>query len=153
MQMASVAKTIERLLSVFWISEQKHLKVIHRGLDLVAWQGEHFIRQEVLKLFFIHASGCDCGNAIGTIISGGAETVMSGGVETNDTILSGGLTVLTGGQANGTIVSSGGFMNLGQGPFNGQPGMFLCTMNFLPITKPGRSWRRRTPCSPSTERA
>ena len=47
---------------------------------------------------------------------------MSGGVETNDTIVSGGLTVLTGGQANGTIVSSGGFMNLGQGPFNGQPG-------------------------------
>jgi hypothetical protein len=60
-------ETIEKLLLTFWISQQKHLKVIHRGLGLVAWQGEHFIRQEVLKLFFISATGRDCGSSIGSI--------------------------------------------------------------------------------------
>lgn len=60
-------QAIEKILSTFWISEQKHLKVIHRDLGLVAWQGEHFIRQEIVKLFFIAATGNDCGNAIGSI--------------------------------------------------------------------------------------
>lgn len=60
-------QVLERLLATFWISQQKHLKVIYRGLGLVAWQGEHFIRQEVVKLFFIYATGLDCGNSIGSI--------------------------------------------------------------------------------------
>jgi len=64
---AITPQTIERLLGTFWISEQKHLKVIHRGLGLVAWQGEHFIRQEVLKLLFIYAPGRDCGNSTASI--------------------------------------------------------------------------------------
>jgi predicted nucleotidyltransferase len=64
---AATPETIERLLATFWISELKHLKVIYRGLGLVAWQGEHFIRQEVLKLYYIAATGSDYGYATGSI--------------------------------------------------------------------------------------
>lgn len=59
--------TLAHLLQSFWIGQQKHLKVLARGLPLVAWQGEHFLRVEMLKLLFIDATGCDCGNATRSI--------------------------------------------------------------------------------------
>lgn len=58
---------IEGLLQTFWIGQRKHRKVLARDLPLVAWQGEHFLRLEVLKLLFADATGGDCGDATGSI--------------------------------------------------------------------------------------
>jgi len=57
---ANAAEVREILLS-FWINQRKHVKALRRGLPLVAWEGEHRMSQDVLRLWFIAATGADCG--------------------------------------------------------------------------------------------
>lgn len=54
-------EVIREVIVTFWISQRKHQKVLYRGLPLVAWQGEHFMRQLLLRLWYVAASGDDCG--------------------------------------------------------------------------------------------
>ncbi len=52
---------IERLLQFLWMSQQKHQKVLYRGLPLLAWQGEFLMRQDLIRLRYVLATGNDCG--------------------------------------------------------------------------------------------
>ncbi len=52
---------LRRIIVNFWISQQKHQKVLARGLPLLAWKGEHQLRQDLLRLLFALATGSDCG--------------------------------------------------------------------------------------------
>lgn len=52
---------LRRIITNFWISQQKHQKVLARGLPLLAWKGEHQLRQDLLRLLFALATGNDCG--------------------------------------------------------------------------------------------
>ena len=52
---------IRRLVGGFWMNIRKHRKVLARGLTLIAWEGEHRIRQELLRLWHVEATGLDCG--------------------------------------------------------------------------------------------
>ncbi len=52
---------VRRLVGGFWMNIRKHRKVLARGLTLIAWEGEHRIRQELLRLWHIEATGLDCG--------------------------------------------------------------------------------------------
>jgi hypothetical protein len=49
------------LILSLWLGQRKHLKVLHRGLPLVAWQGEHRLRQDLMRVWFVLATGTDCG--------------------------------------------------------------------------------------------
>jgi predicted nucleotidyltransferase len=50
------------ILLGLWINQMKHIKVLRRGLHLAAWEGEHRMRQDLLRVCFILATGCDCGD-------------------------------------------------------------------------------------------
>lgn len=52
---------IRRVVGGFWMNLRKHRKVLARGLTLIAWEGEHRIRQELLRLWHVEATGLDCG--------------------------------------------------------------------------------------------
>jgi len=52
---------IRRLVGGFWMNIRKHRKVLARGLTLIAWEGEHRIRQDLLRLWHVEATGLDCG--------------------------------------------------------------------------------------------
>jgi len=52
---------IRRMVGGFWMNIRKHRKVLARGLTLIAWEGEHRIRQELLRLWHVEATGLDCG--------------------------------------------------------------------------------------------
>jgi hypothetical protein len=52
---------IERLVQFFWMSQQKQQKVLYRGLPLLAWQGEFLMRQDLIRLRYVLATGNDCG--------------------------------------------------------------------------------------------
>ena len=52
---------IRRLVGGFWMNIRKHRKVLARGLTLIAWEGEHRIRQELLRLWHVEVTGLDCG--------------------------------------------------------------------------------------------
>jgi len=52
---------IERALQFFWMNQQKGQKVLYRGLPLVAWQGIALMRQDLLRLWYVLATGNDCG--------------------------------------------------------------------------------------------
>jgi hypothetical protein len=45
-----------------WINQMKHIKVLRRGLLLAAWEGEHRMRQDLFRLYFLLATGNDCGD-------------------------------------------------------------------------------------------
>lgn len=45
----------------FWLNTHKHRKVLHRGLHLLSLTGIHLERQLLLRLWYIQATGCDCG--------------------------------------------------------------------------------------------
>ena len=49
-----------QLIGGFWMTLRKHRKVLARGLTLIAWEGEHRLRQELLRLRFVLATGTDC---------------------------------------------------------------------------------------------
>ena len=53
---------VRQMLTIFWLGQQKHQKVLLRGLDLIAWKGEHMLRQTLVILWFIEATGMDCGD-------------------------------------------------------------------------------------------
>jgi autotransporter passenger strand-loop-strand repeat protein len=72
---------------------------------------------------FGNESGSAGGVDSGTTLSGGFETVFSGGVTSNVLVLSGGNeTVVAGGTAVSATVSSGGSIQLGYGAFGNQSG-------------------------------
>lgn len=52
---------IRQVIGGFWMNLRKHQKVLARGLTLIAWEGEHRLRQELLRLWFVQATGDDCG--------------------------------------------------------------------------------------------
>ncbi|MEN9937565.1 MAG: hypothetical protein RLZZ387_4144 [Chloroflexota bacterium] len=52
---------IRQVIVDFWISQQKHQKVLARGLPLIAWEGEHRMRQELVRLWYVLATGEDPG--------------------------------------------------------------------------------------------
>lgn len=54
-------KRVESLLVNFWISTHKHRKVLHRGLDPLVTLGVNIERNILLRLWYIHVSGKDCG--------------------------------------------------------------------------------------------
>jgi predicted nucleotidyltransferase len=57
----ATAEAALRCISDFWMGQQKHLRVIHRGLAPLGWEGEHRLRHELMRLWFIDATGADCG--------------------------------------------------------------------------------------------
>lgn len=54
-------ETVREILCSFWISQRKHIKALHRDLPILAWEGEHRLRQDLLRLWFILATSNDCG--------------------------------------------------------------------------------------------
>lgn len=59
----------EELLN-FWMNQRKHQKVLARGLPLVAWYGEHANRLHLIRLWYVLATGDDCGPVRGMSIHG-----------------------------------------------------------------------------------
>lgn len=55
-------KTLAALLVSFWINSLKHHKVLFRGLDLMVTQGLSFEQGMLIRLWYIEASGQDCGD-------------------------------------------------------------------------------------------
>jgi hypothetical protein len=53
--------TIRQVIVGFWIGQQKHQKVLHRDLALLAWFGENLLRQDLIRLWYVLATGNDCG--------------------------------------------------------------------------------------------
>lgn len=54
-------ETVREILCGFWINQRKHIKALRRGLPILAWEGEHRLRLDLLRLWFILATGNDCG--------------------------------------------------------------------------------------------
>jgi len=52
---------IKQVAGGFWMNLRKHRKVLARGLTLIAWEGEHRIRQDLLRLWHLETTGLDCG--------------------------------------------------------------------------------------------
>ena len=52
---------IRQVVGGFWMNLRKHRKVLARGLTLIAWEGEHRLRQDLLRLWHVLATGQDCG--------------------------------------------------------------------------------------------
>jgi len=52
---------ISQVIGGFWMNLRKHRKVLARGLTLIAWEGEHRLRQDLLRLWHMEATGQDCG--------------------------------------------------------------------------------------------
>ena len=57
----ALPEEIERALAFFWMNQQKTQKVLYRDLPLVAWQGVYLMRQDLLRFWFVLATGDDCG--------------------------------------------------------------------------------------------
>jgi hypothetical protein len=55
------SEEIRQVVGGFWMNLRKHRKVLARGLTLIAWEGEHRIRQDLLRLWHVQATGWDCG--------------------------------------------------------------------------------------------
>ncbi len=56
------AETVRQLLVSFWINSHKHRKVLYRGLDLMSDLGVHLEQYMLVRLWYIDASGQDCGD-------------------------------------------------------------------------------------------
>jgi predicted nucleotidyltransferase len=52
---------VEQALTMFWITMHKGQKVLHRGMPLMALQGHTLLRQELIRLWYMQATGNDCG--------------------------------------------------------------------------------------------
>ena len=57
----AVPREIARVIEFCWINQQKHQKVLYRGLSLLVWQGEFLMRQDLIRLWYVLATGQDCG--------------------------------------------------------------------------------------------
>lgn len=55
-------EAVRELLVNFWINSHKHRKVLARGLDLLATLGLHIEQSMLIRLWYIEASGQDCGD-------------------------------------------------------------------------------------------
>ena len=55
-------ETVRELLVSFWTNTHKHRKVLARGLDLLATLGLHIEQSTLIRLWYIEASGQDCGD-------------------------------------------------------------------------------------------
>lgn len=53
---------IADLIEIYWLHAHKHRKVLARNLDLVAWTGLKLLQPIVLRLYYILATGDDCGD-------------------------------------------------------------------------------------------
>ncbi len=53
---------LHEFLVSFWINSHKHRKVLFRGLDLMATQGLHVEQSILIRLWYMEASGQDCGD-------------------------------------------------------------------------------------------
>lgn len=51
----------QQTLTMFWITAHKGQKVLHRGMPLMALQGQTLLRQELIRLWYMQATGNDCG--------------------------------------------------------------------------------------------
>lgn len=56
----------QQTLTMFWITAHKGQKVLHRGMPLMALQGQTLLRQELIRLWYMQATGNDCG-AVGRL--------------------------------------------------------------------------------------
>ena len=56
------ALLIRRLLEGYWLHTHKHQKVLFRGLDLLLYEGINRMRPILLRLYYILATGKDCGD-------------------------------------------------------------------------------------------
>jgi hypothetical protein len=55
-------EVVRDLLVSFWINSHKHRKVLYRGLDLMATLGLQMEQSMLMRLWYIEASGQDCGD-------------------------------------------------------------------------------------------
>lgn len=60
-QVADPAVIRESVIT-FWMAQLRHQKVLYRDLGLVAWMGEQLMRQELIRLWYVLATGYDCGS-------------------------------------------------------------------------------------------
>lgn len=56
------AETVRQLLISFWMNSHKHRKVLYRGLDLMSVLGVYLEQYMLVRLWYIEASGQDCGD-------------------------------------------------------------------------------------------
>ena len=56
------AEVVKELVVSFWLNSHKHRKVLGRGLELMATLGVHTETDLLLRLWYIEASGLDCGD-------------------------------------------------------------------------------------------
>jgi hypothetical protein len=66
---------LAEFLVSFWINSLKHHKVLFRGLDLMVTQGLSFEQGMLIRLWYIEASGQDCGDVRQQTIHGLTEVV------------------------------------------------------------------------------
>jgi hypothetical protein len=52
---------IHQLIVDFWISQQKQQRVLARGLPVMAWEGEHRMRLDLIRLWYVLETGSDPG--------------------------------------------------------------------------------------------
>ncbi len=57
----AVPGDLARAIAGYWINQQKGQKVLHRGMPLLAWQGEFLMRQDLIRFWYALATGNDCG--------------------------------------------------------------------------------------------
>jgi hypothetical protein len=58
---AADGDTVQQILVDYWLNTHKHRKVLHRGLDLVALTGVQLDCSTLLRLWYVQATGRDCG--------------------------------------------------------------------------------------------
>lgn len=56
----------QHALTMFWMTAHKQPKVLHRDMPLMACQGQNLLRQELVRLWYMQATGNDCG-AVGRL--------------------------------------------------------------------------------------
>jgi hypothetical protein len=70
-------EVVRDLLVSFWINSHKHRKVLYRGLDLLATLGLRIEQSLLLRLWYIEASGQDCGDVRDGTIHSLTEIVLT----------------------------------------------------------------------------
>jgi hypothetical protein len=55
-------EVIRELIITFWMAQLQHQKTLARDLGLVAWLDEQRMRQDLIRLWYVLATGNDCGS-------------------------------------------------------------------------------------------
>lgn len=98
---------VRQLVADHWLGLRKHRKVLDRGLDILAWDGDHRLRTSLVQLYHVLATGTDCGpiarmnihamspvvRAIQTELGDGPLAVLGLPARTHDEIISSAATV------------------------------------------------------------